>query len=108
MNIKRYETYTLDLTGEQLAWILLLTGNTNGGWDQKEKLYLEMFDIFKEPEEVPTIDLSDISRQDRKAEINRWLDELFADDVNSNLKELKDQYLSLGEKIKKLEEKLYE
>lgn len=108
MTIKRNETYTVELTGEQLAWILLLTGKTNGGWDQKTQLYLKVYEMFEDTPTLGSLDLNDLNNQESKAEINRWLGNVFNPKESAELEELRKQYLSLGEKIKKLEEILHE
>lgn len=108
MTIKRNEVYTVELTGEQLAWILLLTGETNGGWDQKSQLFEKVREMFEDTPGLGVLDLNDLNSRESKAEINRWLGKLFNPKESAELEELRKQYLSLGEKIKKLEEMLHE
>lgn len=108
MTIKRNETYTLELTGEQLAWILLLTGKSNGGWDQKFELYDKVCRMFDDHPVIGSVDLNDLNNRESKAEINRWLGKLFNPKESAELEELRKQHFSLGEKIKKLEEMLHE
>lgn len=105
--MERNEIYNLEVTGQQLAWLFFVTNrscNEYGLNDTLSEQYSPEF--FKDAPNSKTnsIGWDGVYRE----EVNAWLNLLFKEpetEDQKNLRELKEQYKLLGEKINQMESK---
>jgi hypothetical protein len=103
--IERDKEYDVKLTGEEIALCYLLLGKSNGTLGQP--LYTKLGQLLRFNKQVVTYDvLESIDVNSNIIKINNWLDKVFEPqetEEQRNLRELKEQYEILGNKIKQME-----
>lgn len=103
--IERDKEYSLVVTGEQMAFIWMLTGWTNGGWDSKSALYNELETMFiGQSGMIEYPNLNNLCSSE--VLINSWLDKLFTAPKTKGQLRKEQEEAELREAIKATEETL--
>lgn len=107
--LQRDQEYDLKLTGEQLAWIYLYSGqsfNSRGIYDVVANLIEDDMSMCM-PESIKFTEYNGLDGLLVDC-VNNWLDKVFTipeTEDQRKLRELKEQYAKLGDSIKAMEKK---
>lgn len=101
--LERTKEYDVKLTGEEIAWLQFATARST----MCGSLYKNIRKQFAELNGMPSSQTNGAGwDHSYRGSINAWYDELFPapeTEEQRHLRELKEQYITLGEKIKQME-----
>ena len=107
--IERDKEYEIKVTGEEIAILALLVSNCNGGFTNR--LWPKLLTLINNPDLeglIYTTGVRTIQLYNNKHEINEYINSIFPKpetEEERNIRELKEQYALLGDKIKQMENK---
>ena len=104
--LERYKEYDVKLTGEEIAFLWYCTSNTSANVEGVYGLHTKMVKLFSACKRTRNILSSNVLIREGDSDYSFLMKEFFKSpetEEQRHLRELKEQYEALGEKIKQME-----